>query len=836
MMPPSPPKNYKPVSQKPTNSKRPHVIPLSQVQAHHDFIKPHSTSILRPVERYPVRLPEAPGTLSGQRHVHTEILVHHKPETVNLRPQSVSHRPHPFPTQNFPPRRDFQIKNPTEITPPRRTEISTEKPHYEYVASGNSDTGNEVSIGSKWKSDQKPQRTPLTRRPRPTFRPRYPTRGTINLNNRPTHVERPINRQPLFPTNQRLPKPQSETDFTNRFTINKQNGSTEKPKSDFPYEIVSNLQQPSTIDNPSNVDHQDTISNFYQGTHNTEKVQPANTQTERTDEHIPTGAVEYKNPSSEPQINNDNQQYSQSHKSTNQAEKSVLDSETSASNHVKFSTAYEDHDNVDDNEPSETQTEHFNLHFENSTTADRNGYKKPENDIKKSQVSFQYNKKDGQRLEQNVRDHYGVRPYETPIIQGKPFGVWKDHENGSPVYGVGQGSPYGYHGVNSFTKLPGRDDIIDLKPPAIIPQFVPNGHSRPFTGPETQPGNYQQPEIITKPPPNFSNRPQQPARPDQSEFVLFGEGHIQPGPGQVISMNSEPDWSQNHNRSKNQTLGQPSRRPTFQHEQGISKPTATHVGISRPEQESGIRVHPEYPHIITKPKPRVPAPITVSSGSSKPLESHKRPNVQFSLPIEAIGDEEDSKTQTERPPSSFIKKPKPNKEPYDETLETAYQTNFASKDSKENAKQDTPSDGSQRKSVSTTPKPKVPSQNMMPPPRIPTSKPKEQEKKGEQEEGLKPPPPPTDVVGLSPPPVDMTTKHPADSEIITPDESGLRPPPLYIPLKESGNGPGTPPPPSVNMIPPSPRPTHIRPFLADILSEVNTLHKISSICHLSTVI
>lgn len=820
MMPPSPPKDYKQVAHKPNHSKRPHVIPISQVQDHRDFIKPHATSILRPVERYPVRRPEAPGTLSGQGHVHTEILVHHKPETVNLRPQPVSNRPHLFPTQHFPPRRDFQIKKPTEITPPRRTEISTEKPHHDYIASSNSDVGNEVSIGSKWKLDQKPQRTPLTRRPRPSYRPRYPTRGTINLNNRPTHVERPVIRQPLLPTSQRLPKPQSEIDFLNRFGINKQNSSTEKPKSDFPYEIVSNMQQPSNIDNPNNVDHRDTISNFNQGTHNAEKVLSLNTQTERTDEQIPTGAVEYKNPSSEPQMNNANQQYSQSHKSSNQAEKPVPDSETSASSHVKFSTAYEDHDNSDDNEASETQTEHFNLHIENSTTDDRNTYKKPENDNKKPQVSFQYNKKDGQRLEQHVRDHYGVRPYETPIIKGKPFGVWKDHENGSP-YGVVQGTRYGYHEVKSFTKLPGRDDTIDLKPPAIIPHFVPNGHSRPYGGPETQPGNYQQPEIITKSPPNFSKRPQQPARPDQSEFVLFEEGHIQPGPGQVISVNAEPDWTLNHDRSKNQTLGKPSRRPTLQHESSNSKPTVTHIGSSRPEQGSGIRVHPEYPHIITKPKPQVPAPINVSSGSSKPSESHKRPNVQFSLPIEAIGDEEDSKTQTERPPSSLVKKPRPNKEPHDETLETAYQTNFASNDSKENAKQDA-SDGSQRKGVSTTTKSKVPSQNMMPPPRVPTSQPKQQEKKREQEEGLKPPPHPSDVVGLSPPPVDITTtKRPVDSEIITADESGLRPPPLYISLKESGNKPTTPPPPSINMVPPSPRPSHIRPFLADILSEVN---------------
>lgn len=252
MMPFSPPKTLKPVIMKPGNSKRPHVIPLSQTHAHHDYIKPHGTSILRPVERYPARRPEIPGSPTGQGHVHTEILVHHKPETVNLRPQSVSHRPNPFQVQHLPPRRDFnKIKKPIEITPPRRTEVplSTEKPH-EFVSSVNSEVGNEVSSNTNWKLEQKPPRTPLTRRPRPTFRPRYPTRGNLNLNNRP-HLERPVIKKPLFVTNQRLPlKPQSESDLLNRFSNNKENfnTSTEKQKHEFPYDIVSNNKQ-ANVDN-----------------------------------------------------------------------------------------------------------------------------------------------------------------------------------------------------------------------------------------------------------------------------------------------------------------------------------------------------------------------------------------------------------------------------------------------------------------------------------------------------------------------------------------------------------------------------------------------------------
>ena len=558
---------------------------------------------------------------------------------------------------------------------------------------------------------------------------------------------------------------------------------------------------------------------------------PVNSQTERTDEHVPTGAIEYKNPSSELHTNNnDNQYYSQNHKTGNQAEAPLLDSETSASQHVKFSTSLEDHEHSDDDEVSETQTEHSHFDIENSTRYDQNVFNKPDNDNDEKRIdsiqhgSFQYHKKDGVRLEQNVQDDYGTRQQETPIIQGKPFVVYSsnDHDNKSPVYEVVQGSPFGYQGINIFTKLPGRDDTIDLKPPVIIPQFEPNGHSRPYGPPETQPDTYHQTEIITKPPPKFDNRPDKSSRPE-SDFVHFGEGHIKPGLGQVISVNSEPDWSINHNRSRNQTLGQPSHsRPNVKYETESSNPTLTYVTISRPEQGSEVRVHPEYPHLVTKPKLRVPGPITISSGSSKPAESHNRPNVQFSLPIEATGDEEDSKTQTERPPSSLVKKPRPNKEPHDEMLETAYQTNFATTDSKEDDKKDDQADGSQRKGTSTTSKHKVPSQNMMPPPQAPASKPKEQEKEEKQEEGLKPPPHPSDVVGLSPPPVDITTTNrPDDAGIITSNESGLRPPPIYIPLKESATVSGIRPAPSIDMVPPSPRPSHIRPFLADILSEVN---------------
>lgn len=770
------PKNYKPVTVKPVNSKRPHVIPLSQTYGHQDYIKPHGTSILRPVERYPVRRPEVPGTSAGQGHVHTEILVHHKPESVNLRPQPVSHRPHPFPIQQLPPRRDFnKVKKPIENIPPRRTEVSlpTEKSQ-EFAPPINLDTGNEVSSNKNLKLNQKPLRTSPTRRTRPTFKPRYPMRG------------RPIIKKPPNITNQRLPlKPPINIDQSNSFANTQVlNTSAEKHKMDFPHNIVPNNEHSMNIDN-SQINQQNTVPNFFA---NGMKPGATNSQTVRTDEYIPTGAVEYKNPSSEQQIKNTGNQYYASN-IEEEVNKPESDSESADSDAVKFATPIEFN-----NGQSETRLD--SLNNEDKKIRNQNVYKKPEKVNDKlgdtdSHVVFQYPINN----DHNLRNQYGVKPYDMPVIQGKPFGVYgvKNHDNTAPIYGNVQGS-FSYAGSK------GHDDTIDLKPPAIIQQFEPNGHSRPYGRPDAQPGIYQQPEIITKPLSKTS-------RPDQSDFVLFGEGHMQPGPGQVISINAEPEWSINHNRSKTQSLGR------LNLEKPLSKPTPTYIGISRPEIGSGVRIHPDYPHIITKPKIRVPGPITISSGSSKPVDNtHRRP--QFSLPIEAIGDEVDSKTQTERPPSSLVNKP--SKEPTDETLETAFQTNFASSDSKEDVK-DTFSDGSQRKEMSTTMKPKVPSQNMMPPPRTSSRKTTEQKTNNQ---GVKISLKSTEVVGLSPPPVDIASMNrPADSKISILNESGLRPPPMFNPLKESVSNAGTVSSPSNKMVPPSPRPTHIRPFLADILSE-----------------
>lgn len=171
MVPPIPTTNPK------SPPKQPHVIPLSQNQ--YDNVK---FQLRRPDDHH-----------SNQGHVHTQILVHHKPETVNLRPQST---PHLGPEHYYPPRRDYsKLHKPTE-PPPRRTEIAPPndaKPP---------ESGNEVTILTSWKSDKKPLRISPVRRPRPTSRPRVPARGSLYSQSRPRppgHIRYPTRAQPPRP-------------------------------------------------------------------------------------------------------------------------------------------------------------------------------------------------------------------------------------------------------------------------------------------------------------------------------------------------------------------------------------------------------------------------------------------------------------------------------------------------------------------------------------------------------------------------------------------------------------------------------------------------------------
>ena len=166
-----------------------------------------------------------------------------------------------------------------------------------------------------------------------------------------------------------------------------------------------------------------------------------------------------------------------------------------------------------------------------------------------------------------------------------------------------------------------------------------------------------------------------------------------------------------------------------------------------------------------------------------------------------------------------------DKKKNEESLETAYQTNFAvsSADKGGSVKHET---NSRIHSIETFTRDMLdnmevhaPSRDMMPPPLRPTVGTNQSNKNEEQD--LKPPPILAhDVVGLSPPPIDITTTSAPMGDrfsFVTTNESGLKPPPKYIPLKDSFVAPL----PSVSMVPPRPRPSLVRPFLVELLSQVN---------------
>lgn len=352
------------------------------------------------------------------------------------------------------------------------------------------------------------------------------------------------------------------------------------------------------------------------------------------------------------------------------------------------------------------------------------------------------------------------------------------------------------HAHNSYdTDIDNRPDrkpgysheIIDLKPPAIIPVFEPNGHSRPFSKPNFAVSNSDgNAEVIT----------------ESSDINHVAQVNVRPVLGQVFQIQTDPKERESQQQHRNKT----------------------YAYRGRPQYSHATRTHPDHPQIITKPKPQVPGPVLISSGKvQKPSSHHRKSTVQFSLPIDSTGEENESKTQTERAPSASTGPKKPT----EESLATAFQTNFASTDSKEdstNNEEDVSKIGNL-------------SQDMVPPP--------VGNNQGQMDEGLRPPPSPTDVLGLSPPPVDITSIRPTTTSMATTmasttttpvmtttsshrpldnkskiksDVTGLKPPPLYIPLKESSIAP---PLPSVNMVPPSPRPSVVRPYLADILSQVS---------------
>ncbi|KAL0110083.1 hypothetical protein PUN28_013609 [Cardiocondyla obscurior] len=837
MVPPSPSTNFKSSSPKPNFSSRPHAILLSPIRGRPQ----EETPALRPDKRPEIHLikrPDGSGG-SGQGHVHTEILVHHKPETLNVRPQSSHSSVH-----QPPPRGHFSNgQTSLEQAPPRRVEVAqTEIPH-RYIFLGKPDSGNEITLGTNWKSDKKPIRFALNNRPRPRPRP-----TTNRPSDRHVFVERPTGyppiRKPAYSGPQRPPlKTPTTFVLSHRPPINSQSHQESTRISP----NLFNQNRPPVYSDKTNVD-------------NVASTLP-NSPTEQND-HVPTGAIEYHNPLHPNPISEENMHSQVSATKTQHVlagenwqnthtEQTLLDSDIGASEYVN----YQNHDNGKGNKSQEIDNQNkkstMNSQSVNQTLKSQTSYGpivsintvvgKPLEVGQEDGVNYET---DGKPLLQGPygTDPYNTRPYDLPVIQGKPFGVYnnynpttlygyKQKENNKPDYEIVHGIP-APHNENvkpaTTTKTQGgqvttlnsleNDDTVDLKPPAITSQFGEvDRPGRPFSRPirpDSRPGLIRvKPEILTKPPiklevrPDYAVKRPENVKPNIAEiFVNQTLNH-----GTKINHNlqnwkvgttipdiikSQQKISTGHDFRTSETRIIDSKNST------ISRPTTINnkrPSFGRPEHGTFTRVHPEYPHILTKPKPQVPGPVIISSGTTGQETHHGRPN-KFSMSVETTGEEVDSKTQTERPPSMLVTKNNPpHNKKNDETLNTAYQTNFASSDSQ----------GEQDKSKETS----VPSRNMMPPPlNVGVGS------KKKDQEGLKPPPPPSrDVLGLSPPPVDITTTHmPVEDRfaLMTTDESGLKPP-KYVPLKEST----TIAPPSTNMVPPSPRPSLTRPFLVELLSQ-----------------
>ncbi|XP_025153169.1 uncharacterized protein LOC105181910 isoform X1 [Harpegnathos saltator] len=889
MVPPSPPPSspisFKPASSKPGLSGRPHTIPLSPVRV--DYGRPQETPetpLLRPDKRpsevHLIKRPDGSGS-SSQGHVHTEILVHHKPETINIRPQPAPHpsiHSHVHSVHQPPVRGHFpKGQGPVEQgNPPRRTEVSSsgEVPH-RYIFLGKPDSGNEITLGANWKSDKKPLRfAPNSRpRPRPILRP-----TSDRPLDRHVFVERPTGyppaRKPTYSGPPRLPaKTQNTFVLPHRPPMSPQSHQESTPDR-IPPKLFT-LQ----------VDHQERPPHIYPENVGVGNFMTPPAPTEQNSRVPPISAMEYHNPSYSNPASEDSkylqvpaipqqmpEDQPEKWQTQVQTEQTLPDSAIDASEYVNYQNQYNDQGNKSQEVSGQSKKDMLNsayAHNINQTLNRQTPYGpvvsintvvgKPLEVGQEQSMTFGY-KTDGKPIlpGSHGADPYSTRPYELPVVQGKPFGVYNGYvdpttpygykqKEGRPDYEIVHGIPASHGEVLAsmptlIQKTQGsqlttvstleHDDTIDLKPPAIIPQFGAemDRPGRPYirpARPDSRPVLYVKPEILTKPPIKLEIRP---------DYVMKRPGDVKLNAAETfINQTLDHGLKLSHDLQKwnvgailpdvtkspqktptghDSHVAQTSVRPIEYKNSSVSRPTTIGnnrpVVVVRPDHGTYTRVHPEYPHILTKPKPQVPGPVIISSGTAG-METHSRPSIKFSMPVEAMGEEVDSKTQTERPPSMLVTKNNlSHNKKNDEILDAAYQTNFASSDSQ-----------SKKDEVKTRPinikDMNIPSRNMIPPPLNAGSN---QSNKNEQE-GLKPPPPPSsDVVGLSPPPVDITTTHvPIEDRfaLVTTDESGLKPP-KYVPLKESITT-VAPPPPSTSMVPPSPRPSLTKPFLVELLSQ-----------------
>lgn len=939
MLPPAPPINFKPLPQQPNNRDRAQTNLVSHSQNQLNLGRPQDNSEImrqdkRPSEVLLIQRPDSHGQSSGQGHVHTEILVHHRPESVNVRLQAVSHG---HPESYEPPRRDFPNKHarPAEQSPPRRSEIisgPTDISHQYIYLEGKPGNEGGSDLKSKWKFDRKPQRNPPIGRPdrrqeRPSIRPHPPVSHSYPIFERPGYHP---NRKPQpYPPSSSRPHPLGPGHFSGNpnWYSPASHETSKKPVTQV--RPLSSPKQPIPP-RPFNVGHE--INNG-------------------PSEIVPTGAIGYYNPSNDPKIKPiDTKYYPQlptikpeiqsfgeilphpedddkvSWKVDTQTERTsaVDDSVSDASESVALQDDYlqnhqQNHDHIDkqDVEMSDDQAHpapnvstegegEVKVHISSTydTVGSVNTVVGKPLDIQQSS-SYENGNRNPPDIDHHPTYEHGTTShndgsYGNPIVQGKPYGTYSDqidaeradlhsqqqHEEERPDYEVIQGVPFTHQAGKkpSQEQRPSQrpydqDDTIDLTPPVMQPAFGSSNErpgGRPFsrphsnTRPDNRPVSRPRPENDAVNTDKIRNGPI--ANGNQSQKPITSSDESQ-GQAENSENNGENSYPSHHKWSKNSQV--PATTPATspprnKHRNDLTNVSGNNNHYERPHQTSdltnqassyfafnnerpnsndrtdeppskmhtfsGTRIHPAYPHILTKPRPRVPGPITITSYSKRPDINNDKPKIQFSLPVEAMGEEKDSKTQTERPPSMLITaNGQKNKKQKQETLETASQTNFATPD-RENVKlnkhevkvYEKPTGTKKQESVNskTNENSRVPSQNMMPPPLRNDHDNSQHFEENKNEDGLKPPPPPpSDFVGLSPPPVAITTTgRPKENRFsfLNSDETDLRPPPKYIPLKESVGTVVPPPPPSTKMVPPSPRPTVVsRPFLVDILSQVS---------------
>ncbi|XP_063978522.1 uncharacterized protein LOC135163191 isoform X2 [Diachasmimorpha longicaudata] len=754
-----------------------HTIPISnsKIQGNfYDIVKPEKTpSDIRLIQR-----PDIHGQSQG--HVHTEILVHHSPDNLNMRQQTAQNSqgsiyvdlsPPP------PPRVDYhQPPVNIEHLPPRRSEPpSLEYPSHNYHRFNyhghekqiNKTLENEV-MKQKWKSDR--HKTRVQHRPRPSvLRRPYPSHGgKIKFPGRPQlpkYPQVPIENLHKLGNNKETQEkpsggaigyqhPLTHIHHHHHHVVQPQQPQVVQPLQ--PQVVQS--QQPQVVQLPLDISPPE-IQNFGQilppeneaeiwsGTQTEKTIDSAAEESEDRPMGYPKGAEGQEGHG----LHGENQEiYQEDQQAQGQQEEQTVPVLQIEESHpvTEESPSTEMPSSV---EGANAQPDFYDYEIQMSPGGQESSAIPEDHNAEHQEPEAPLN--DHQAHEVQHQDH--VEPAQEFPSTSKPSMDSPDN------YEVIEGVAIPQFDSKTLYEFP-SDDTIDLKPPVEPPRRIstPDGTEEPLQ--------------------------------------IYPEPHPPGGHARPPTHWDGQDSQQNYQNRKNLTQVPSTYFTSQPSPQSMNKKYINTETLRKPEVSPSTRPHPAYPYIITKP-PVVPRPVLISS--EPPTKTNQ----------EVLKDH--------RPPSRpIIMQPAMhiNKEKAPETLETAFQTNFASADDVAHVPQI--SKPQQKQKTHHRIDSKVPSEDMMPPPQVkPLPPPKDSQ--NHEDDDLKPPPVDTNVLGMSPPPVSLIP-------------SG-RQPPKYIPLKDSskvvGETPPPPPPPppppspsrpSYSMVPPTyPRPTKSRPYLVQLLSQ-----------------